>query len=564
MKKLDMITTQVLSNRLKEITRIMSQTLFRTGYSVILRESYDGSSGITDRRGNCIVAEGLTMHTVPYSKNVEGILKAWPSEEIRDGDTFIVNDPYASGIFHMSDVAAATPVFYGGELIAFCASISHKPDIGGLAPGSQSAASRSIYHEGILIPPVKYYDAGRLNESIVRLVMHNSRVPYLLAGDIRGQVGCTRQGAQKLKELCDEFGVEVVTGCFDELLNSTERQMRAALAALPDGESEAERHLDHDGADLTKPVKIHLRLRKKGERVFFDFSGSDPQTVGPVNLGPSLVESAAIMGLLMFLDPTIEVNQKAASMIEVTVPEGCVLNPRFPAPRNHYWPTGCMVFNCILACLAQLYPEKAAAEPGIGTGAITFGYAGTRTGQHYVQHEILMSALGGSKRGDGCSTLLPLMNTTLTAPVEIIETEYPVTVTEFSMRRDSGGAGKYRGGLAFVREYRVLADCVFTARLSNMDSASEGIVGGKSPQPPRTVINPGTPGERVLPSLITLDVSKGDVIRMEMSGGGGYGDPLQRDKDAIIWDLLDGYISPEQAKDVYGFEADWKAPEDAS
>ncbi|MFC2059961.1 hydantoinase B/oxoprolinase family protein [Chloroflexota bacterium] len=552
--KLDMVTVQVISNRIGEIQNVMMQTLFRTGYSVILRESKDGSAGITDKEGGCIKAVGgLTMdHSIAYRYGIRSILAAWPRQEIRDGDIFIFNDPYQSGNFHLPDISQATPVFYDRQLVAFCTSTSHKADVGGLVPGSSGGASRSLFHEGIIIPPVKVCEQGKLNESIMRLLMRNSREPYLLGGDLRGQQGCLVQGAEMLKRLCHEYGIEVVLGSFEEIMNISERRMRTALRELPDGETEVERYLDNDGADLTKPVKIHLRLKKIGDCISLDFSGSDPQTVGPVNGLPSLVEAMSLRTIVGFLDPDIVVNQGTARVIELTVPEGCVLNPVFPAPKNAYVPTGRMVRHCVMAALSELYPERAVAELGIGSGALTFGYRQARAGQHYVQYEIVFSAIGANSTSDGANLLSTIANSAFVAPIEILETEYPVKVREFDIRPDSGGAGKYRGGVAYIREYQVLEDCSFTARVSGMRFSAQGIHGGKAARKARLIVNPGTPEERELPALCSTELHAGDIVRHEEAGGGGYGDALQRDRDAVIRDVEDGYVTAEAAKEEYG------------
>lgn len=553
--KLDMVTVLVVNNRLKEIQNVMMQTLYRTGYSVILRESKDGSAGITDKDGNFLnaVAIGI-LHAPAYKSCIKAIQSAWSSEEIQAGDMFIFNDPYTTGCFHTPDIGLVAPIFYKDELIAFATSVSHKPDIGGIVPGSMSANARSLFHEGIIIPPVKLYERGRLNESMMRLIMRNSRTSYLLGGDIRGQAGCVRQGTQMLEQLCDEYGVEVVLGSFDELINITERRMRAELEALPDGETEVERHLDDDGVDFTQPVKIHLRLKKNGDRISFDFSGSAPQTIGPVNAGPSIVESMIVMTLVGFIDPDIEINQGVMKVVDLILPEGSVINPTFPAPHGTYAPTGRMVRHCIIAGLSELFPEKGIAEPGGGTGALTFGYHQSKSGQSKVQYEITWPALGANAGADGANLIGTILNWASVAPIEILETEYPVRLREFSVRQNSGGTGKHRGGLAYVREYEVLEDCSFTARVSGIKFAAQGIQEGKGPQPCRLILNPGTSNERELPSLISLDLHAGDIIRHELSGGGGYGNPLERNRDAVVKDVQDGYISEESARRDYGLD----------
>lgn len=550
-KVLDIVTLEVLRYRFAETQRAMMHTLFHTGYSTILRDGKDGSCGITDEVGDFIGGEGFALHSIPYTYTVKAVLNTY-GKDINDGDSFIANDPYLSGALHAPDMTAATPVFYKGELIAFCVSIAHKPDIGGLVPGSSSAQAREKYHEGILIPAVRYYDKGNLIREVEAILQNNSRTPELVKGDVHGQVGATRVGCQMMKGLCDEYGVDTVKDSFRELVKFSEKRVKSILKELPDGEFESENFLDNDGAELDKPVKFHVKVIKKGEDVIFDFSGSDSQTVGPVNLRPQVVESASIMALVSFLDCTIPFNEGIRRAIQFVLPEGKVVNPRSPAPCNHYVPSAHLVYNCLQNALSKFDPKRAVAESGIGIGAVAFGYPSTRTGKTYVQYEIIFTALGGNNLNDGQSIIFAMICFSPSQPIEILETEFPVKVREVAVRKDSGGPGRRRGGLGYVREYEVLEGCIFTARLAHHKYISKGIFGGKSPLPNRLILNPGTKEERELPPMVTVKLAPGEVIRIEQSGGAGYGDPLERDRELVISDLLNGYISIDAAKTEYG------------
>ncbi|MDB5408178.1 MAG: 5-oxoprolinase [Rhodospirillales bacterium] len=547
----DPITLEVIANRLDEIQRIMKHRLFRTGYSTILRESFDGSAGIVDCRGRIVGAAGMTTHTIPYAKLIEGILAAYPLADIHEGDAFISNDPYRGGVSHTPDVAVATPVFVDGELIAFCTSFGHKPDVGGLSPGSGSPASRSVFHEGILLPPVKIVEAGAANRSVFRILENNSRTPRLLVGDIRGQIGCTRIGAELMQELCRAFGTADVQSAIEQLLDGSERRLRLALAALPDGTAEAENWHDGDGVSK-EPIRIHVALTKRGDELTIDFSNSADQSVGPANAVFQVVQAAAIGAVLSIVDHSIANNDGVRRPIRFVCPEGKVLNPRFPAPVNSYIPATHLVFNAVLEALGKLVPEKAVADSGLGLGAVAFGYKASRTGDNYVHYEIVETGLGGTAAGDGCAIIHPIMTFETIQPIEIVEREFPVRIRDFSIRPDAAGPGKHRGGLGYRREFELLEDAEFISRLAQRDFGARGINGGGAPALSRTIVNGGTPDERALPGLVQMSLPAGTRIAIEQSGGGGWGDPRERSVDAVLADVEDGYVTPERARADYG------------
>lgn len=546
----DPITLEVIANRLDEIQRIMKHRLFRTGYSTILRESFDGSAGITDRRGRIIGASGMTTHTVPYARLIEGVLAAYPEGEICEGDVFISNDPFRGGVSHTPDVAVATPVFIDGELIAFCTSFGHKPDVGGLSPGSGSPHSRSVFHEGLLVPPVKIHERGQPIRSVYRILENNSRTPALLIGDIRGQVGCTRIGSDLLRELCQRFGRAELLAAVDQLMDSSERRLRAALAALPDGEAEAEAWLDGDGVS-PDPIRVHVALSKRGEELTIDFSGSGAQSAGPANAVYQVVQAASIGAVLSTVDHSIANNDGVRRPIRFLCPPGRVVNPAFPAAVNAYIPTTHLAYTCVMKALGKLAPEKAVADSGLGLGAIAFGYKAKEDGNNYVHYEITPTALGATAAGDGCPVIFPMMIFETIQPIEIVEREFPVRVRQFSVWQDSAGAGRFRGGLGFQREFEILADAEFISRLSQRRFGAQGSNGGEGSALSRTVVNPGREDEQVLPSLRQLSLVAGSVVRIDQSGGGGWGNPAERDPERVLADVEDGYVSPAEARDRY-------------
>lgn len=556
---IDPVTTEVVSSRLREIAATMEYALYHAGYSPILRESKDGTAGLVDANGRMvIISGGLQYHSLPYEQAVASVLKRYPRDKLRPGDSYIVNDPYQGGNPHVPDMIVVTPAFHEGVLIGFGASIAHKADLGGLVPGSSGAAAREIYHDGLLLPPVKYQTADGINEIVEAIIRSNSRVPDVVLGDLRGQAGCTRIGAERLALLCDEYGRDAVLDVMKSVIALTARRTRAEIAEWKDGTASAEGFLDHDGAVLDKPVRINVKITKKGDRLTLDFSGCSPQTMGPVNVNSSTAKAVSLLAVLAASDPTIPMNSGTAEAVEFIMPEGLVVSPKHPATVNHYFPTSHIVYNCVLSALGQINPARAVSPSGMGTGAIAIGYEEARSGKRAVQYEIIVTALGGTSRSDGATIVQPMNHITPGAPVEIVESEYPVRVRRFDIWTDSAGAGEYRGGFGYVRDYEVLTDCIFTARTSNHRFSAWGTAGGQSPRTSRTTINPDRADRESLGPIESRRLKAGDVLRLERSGGAGYGNPLARDPMAVLDDVKNGYISLAAAADSYGVVLDEK------
>ncbi len=554
---IDPITAEVVLSRLRETTSAMAHALFHSGYSPILRESQDGTAGLTDADGRVIMTGGgLQYHSLLYSQAVGAVYERYPAHAMRDGDAFVSNDPYKAGNSHVPDTVVATPVFYRGSVIAFGVSVAHKADVGGLVPGSSGAAAREIFHDGLLLPPVRVWSDGAFNPEIEAIIRNNSRAPDVVIGDLRGQIGATRLGAERLVALADVYGVDTVRDAMTDLLSRTTDRVRAAFADWPDGSHEGEGWLDHDGADTSKRVRIHVRATKAGDRLSLDFSGSDPQTAGPVNTPGATARAVSMQAVLAASDPTIPMNSGAFEAVEFVVPPGRVVSPQFPATVNHYFPTSHLVYNCVLAALGKFNPARAVAPSGLGTGAIAIGYTEGRTGKATVQYELKISSLGGTSDHDGAAMVLPMNHFAPGTPIEVVETEYPAMVTRYDLWRDSAGAGRQRGGIGYVREYRFLTDCILTARTSNHRNAAWGLAGGKGPPPSRTTIRDADGASEDMDVMETRRVGAGVTLSLSQSGGGGYGDPFTRPAELVLRDVRDGYVSRAAAERDYGVEID--------
>lgn len=548
---IDPITLEVIRSRLDEVVYNMEWLLFHSGYSPILRESYDGSACLLDADGRVVAAAGMPMHGYPYHYHAKAII-AKHGDTMQPEDSFIINDPYDGGAFHVPDIAVITPVFHEGHRVAFTASISHKSDVGGLAPGSSSAQSRELLHDGLLLPGVRCWDVNGLNRDVDAIMRANSRTAEELMGDVRAQIGCTRVGAGRLLGLADEYGVELLLESFSALQDRAERLFRAEMRDLPDGSASAEWFLDSDGADLDTPVRFQVEVRKQGDEIEIDYTGCDPQVVGPVNVRPQSVEASAVMALVGFLDPAIPVNEGLNRAVHFINPEGQVTHAVHPAPVNNYFPTMQLLYGLVMKCLGELAPERAIAPGGQGTGALTMGFPQARTGKSAVYYELMVSSLGGHPLGDGTTLALAFCHISTTQPIEIIETEYPLMVERFEPVPDSAGAGRHRGGPAFVREYRALTDFRLGLRSGGYKYGSWGVQGGLGPARAGCTLHPGTEQEMSMPSLFVRQMRSDDVVEVVFAGGGGLGDPRERDPALVADDVLDGIYSRKVAADVFG------------
>jgi N-methylhydantoinase B len=561
----DPITLQVIQARLAGIVQEMQNSLFRTGYSTIIRESQDASCAILNTDGEVVAQHVvLPLHMGAFPACAAAILKTYPVAEIQEGDAFITNHPYLGGSPHAPDMGVLTPIFYHGDWVGFAANMAHKSDIGGTVPGSGSGNAREIFQEGLHLPPVKFVSRLQPVKEIEAVLMANSRTPELVIGDLRGQVGAGRLGERRIVELMERYGKETVEESTKRLSDFTESRVRQTIAEWPDGESEGESFVDHDGINLERPIRVHVKISKKGDRIHFDFSGCGDQTTGPANIRPPLVRAACAYCLVALVDRFLPINQGLARIVEATFRQGSVVDPRFPAAVNTYMPTALTVVEAIFRALAPLVPAKRIAG-GSGSAALVLGGHDANNNRPYVHYEIFSGGTGARSGKDGVSATAFHLSNCKTAPIEIIESEFPTRVERFEMIRDSGGAGRWRGGLGFARDYRILTDDVrFSMRTDKHAiepwGGDHGRAGGKG----SCIINPGATDEKDLPSRFgDYRLRQGDLLRVERPGGGGLGDPLERPVENVLEDVLQGYVSEPSARTDYGVVIDLAGKEPA-
>jgi N-methylhydantoinase B len=541
---MDAITIQILRNKIGSLVDEMHYHFYRSGYSTIIRESRDFSCVILDATGRLIVAPPMFFHAPVYRHLVGRILELYDGKDgalsaIEPGDVFVSNHPYEGGLPHVSDMAFVAPVFADGRIIAFSGSIAHKADVGGTIAGSTSANATEMFQEGLLLPPIKIRSRGAALPDIERLILANTRQPALVKGDVGAQIAVTEMGAARVAELSRRFGADTLTEAFAAILKGAADELASRIARLPDGVAQAHGFIDSDGVDFSKPVKLAVRIEIADGRATFDFSGSDPQAKGPVNLRPSMIEACVFYCLIGSLGPDLAFNDGMRDCVRLVLAPRTVTNAEPPGAVSNYQMVNLKLCDVILEALATLNPARAIAGAG-SSSAMGIIWSRPRPGQTNMQYEIIGSAYGGGAKGDGASgTAAHLSNLHIT-PIEILESEFPCRIRRFEMLPGSGGEGRFRGGLSMVREYELLEDAVVIRRFDKSRHPPNGLAGGGTGGPARFVTGVGTPAEKASPPG-RYDMKAGDRFILQSAGGGGFGPPAERPAEARVRDEAEGY-----------------------
>jgi N-methylhydantoinase B len=501
---------------------------------------------IVDREGRLIVAPPMFFHAPVYRHLVGRILELYGEDGIQDGDVFVSNHPYEAGMPHVSDMAFIAPVFADGRIVAFSGSIAHKADVGGMVPGSTSATATEMFHEGVLLPPLKIWAEGQPLPDIERIILSNSRQPVLMRGDIHAQIAATRMGVARVKELCGRFGTGSLTGAFAAILKGAAEELRAAIAKLPEGTSSAEGFLDSDGIDVDKPIKLAVTVTIGGGVAHFDFTGSDPQAKGPVNLRPSMVEACVFYALIGSLGPDLAFNEGMRDVVRFTYAPHTIVNADPPGAVSSYQMVNLLLTDVLLEALAKFNPARALAHSG-ASSALSIAWSKGRPGQTTQQYEIAGSAYGGGMGHDGATGTATHLSNLHTTPIEVLESEFPVRITRFDLVPDSGGPGRWRGGLAMRREYQLLENASVTRRFNKTRFPPKGVAGGQAGTRARFVVRVGTEKEYETPASARVEMLSGERFLLQSAGGGGYGDPRERDPAAVAADIAEGYVTEKAA-----------------
>jgi N-methylhydantoinase B len=548
---IDPVKRELIKNRLVTIADNMMLAVVRTARSTVVKNNMDFSASICDSDGQ-MIAQGLAVpvHLGATMPALRGCLDYF-GEDIQEGDILASNDPYAGGS-HLNDIFMFKPVFADGRRIAFLGLILHHTDMGGRVPGGNAADSNEIHQEGLRIPPSKLVERGQVNRTLWRIIEHNVRVPERNAGDLKAQMAALGLGEKELLKVAADHPPDELDRYMKELVDYSERLTRAGIRQLPEGEYEFADWNDDDGIG-SGPVRIQVKLTVKGDTIVADFSGTSPQTGGALHTNYWFTASCTYAALRSVFDPHMPNNAGFYRPITVIAPEGCWVNPVYPAALGARGQGGHRVRMVVLGALAQMLPDRMPACVGGSEFAIVIA------GRHRNRKPFLYldfhnnSGLGGGPDRDGQDAGPYCLGNMANTPVELVEAENPILMEEYAFLPDTGGPGKYRGALALVRSYRLLADeAMLQLRSDRERFAPWGLFGGKSGASARSYLNKGMPNERRIPSKFMGTIRQGDVFRGEMAASGGYGDPFERDPAAVLEDVRQEKMSVRHAFEEYG------------
>ena len=554
--RLDPITFEVIKNALSSAADEMALIVMRSAYSPVVRDTMDYSTALCDRRGQ-LIAQGLTL-AVQLGSFPDGmrILMADHAPTAQDGDVFLYNDPYGSGGQHLPDFYIVKPIFHEGVIEGWACTMAHHCDVGGIAAGSTAIHATEIFQEGICLPVVKLYEAGKANEMLLRILEKNTRMPVQLIGDVRAQLAACAVGERGYRQLLAKYGAEELRRYLDEMQDQAERMMRNVIAGIPDGRYAFEDWIDGVGDD-PEPLRIAVEVVVEGESITIDFTGTSAQVQAAVNCPIAMVNSSTYCAIRCLTDREIPNCEGYMRPVKLIVPRGTILNPEHPAACAARGVMGYRVFDAIMGALAQVVPEHVIA--GCEGGPTLFSIGGRQNGKPFVLTEVMVGTWGARASLDGVEGISNPAANLSNNPVELIEAELPLQVTEYSFVTDSGGPGKRRGGLAFSRTYRLLADnAQCTMRADRRDHPPYGLGGGEPGGGSLNVLNPGEPRERKLPTMpmASIPLRKGDVFQHISAGGGGFGSAFDREAELVLEDVREGKVSLAAARERYGVVID--------
>ena len=554
-KPTDRVTFEVVKNSLYKAAEEMKIVLAKTAYSPILKVAGDYSCGIFDISGN-MVAQGpdLPIHLGSMPDAVRAVIDKF-AHDATDGDVFIHNDPYFGGS-HLPDVNVVTPAFFEGQVLGWTCVRAHWPDIGSATPGSYGAVTE-IYGEGLRMPPIQLYHAGEVDTNVEDLILANVRTPDERLGDMRAQVAANQRACQRLAKLAAKYGADALTRIMQEVMDYSERLMRLMLSELPDGEGSFQDFCDGDGIiedgdteDAT--FMIQMQVRKQGDTLEVDMTGSDPAVSGPFNAPLSVTASGVYCSLKMIVDPNslIPPNSGTWRPIRVTAPPGTVVNAQFPSPvvyANHE--ISHRVADMTFGAMASFMPDNVMACSQGTSAIITLGGLDPRIGQRYVSYETIKGGLGARPNKDGINVVASGISNTMNTPIEILELSFPVRVDYYEITPNSGGRGHYRGGCGARRAWTILDhNSKAAVCLEHTKSPPFGICGGEAGATASIALKLADGTIRSLLTKGGFNAPAGSQILLEVPGAGGYGDPETRDPAAHEADVLDGYVTHKEGE----------------
>ena len=552
----DPIVLQIIEGTVNSIEREIEFAIERTARSPMIREAHDYRVGLFDRY--CRKLTGRSYSAMPNA-----VVRDYPPETMRPGDVFLMNDTYLTegSIGHLPDLCSTVPVFHDGKVLAYIQAFGHHDDIGGKVPGSMPGTAVSVFEEGLMIPPIKLYDAGKRNDEAFKLIRRNTRVPEMLEADLDSEMQAILMGATRLQELFARFGTDMVEACFQAILDKCANVFREELLPkIPDGEYRWEDFVEHDGVTDPKLHKLALKMIKRGGRITLDFNGTDPQSSGPINWPADYADGAFlckwIAPVLRSLADTPEraaelaVNEGVCDVIDVIFPpKGSLITPEWPAATNAR-------SFVLLRCLGLLAGVVAIANGGrMPADQETIRYSGfygrDADGKSFLSREVLGGGSGGREWADG-SDAIHVVPDSRNQPAEFTENRFPIIVEKLALATDSGGAGMRRGGLGYEKHYRVLVDCHTIVTADRVRLGCYGVNGGKAGQPFCVTVDLEGASKRLGGLVDGEPLKAGQVMRVVTTGGGGWGDPLDREPERVCLDVTQGKVSRRAARDEYG------------
>jgi N-methylhydantoinase B len=542
---------EIFRHSLESVVEEMGVTLQRTAYSTNIKTRRDHTCALFDADLRHVAQHDLAPQHIGSLVSVVPRNVSALDRDLDPGDGILINDPY-KGAVHLPDVMLISPVVHDGETVGYAANSAHHVDIGGGTPGGIPNDSTELYAEGVVIPGVHAVSDWTYDEDVLSFLLRNVRQPRMRRGDYGAQLGANRVGAERYADLHDRFGAETVSATLDDLLDYTERRVRAAVADLPDGRYVAEDLMDGDGIS-DDPVRLRLAVAVDGEELTLDFSGTADQNRGPLNCTPAMAFAGAMAVVMAFVGADLPKNDGFYRPLETITPEGTMVNPTDDAPVAGGWEIAMRAGDLVAKALAEAVPEETVAASKGMVCNVAYGGRDPRDGERYVYYETVAGGFGARAEKDGMDAVQTGFQNTANSPIEELETEVPVYVRRYELIEDSAGPGRQRGGLGVRRDYEFYGEeATFSLLTDRTKTAPWGLFGGGDARPARFVRNPGTDEAEPLPSKSTTELSPGEVVSVGTPGGGGYGDPTERDPRAVLADVRNGVVSVDAAREAYG------------
>jgi N-methylhydantoinase B len=555
-KAVDAVTVEIVGNLLLSIAEEMGYAIIRSAYSTNIKERRDISTAVFDPEGNMVAqAEHVAMHLGSLLGIIKEVYKNFSKDEIKEGDMFIGNDPYNGGGTHLPDITVAAPVFSKDRLIGWVANLAHHSDVGGKVAGSTSGDAVSIFQEGLKLPLVRICSNNELCADIIKIIMANSRIPNERYGDLQAQVAANRVGIRRMQDAYKRYGNSLVDSMY-QLQDYAERKLKAGIAKLPDGEYSFIDYMDDAGVCCPDPIPISVKITIKGDSMVLDFTGTNPQVNGPINVTYNGLLATVFYSLKALIDPDIPSNAGIYRTFKVIAEKGLIINAENPAPVGARIDTCMRVADVIFGAMSKAAPERAIAGCNSScTSAIFSGNDPMDKEHFYVYLETIAGGSGASKHKDGLSGVQVHMTNTSNLPIEALEMEFPlVTVRKYALLPDSGGPGRNRGGLGIIREFEAMYDNILYTGLGDrqvykpygLEGGHEGAGGSYY------IFHPDGKAERLPSKRTDIMLKKGDIVSVRTPGAGGYGDPKERDIRKVLVDVIESKISIEAAEKIYG------------